>query len=106
MPVGARPDVQVDVSNAIFRLGLTRGFAALPAAELAALPPVDPHAAALGFAEVVGAAVWAAVVTGDARAAEAHIQRVAAELGGFDAGRLAKTFLERVELRLRALRAR
>lgn len=106
VPAGARPGVQVDVSNAIFRLGLTRGFAALPAAELAALPPVDPHAAALGFAEVVGAAVWAAVVTGDARAAEAHIQRVAAELGGVDAGRLAKTFLERVELRLRALRAR
>lgn len=106
VPIGARPDVQVDVSNAIFRLGLTRGFAALPAAAQTGLPPVDPAEAALGFAEVVGAAIGVALVAGDAQAAEAHIQRVAAELGGFDAGRLAATFLERVELRLRALRDR
>jgi GT2 family glycosyltransferase len=95
-----------DVANSIVRLGIERGFAALPdeAMRGEALPVQDPEEGALRYADLLATVLLAERAMGDAPASEAFaldVLRALAPLGG---GRLARAFASRIDWHVDAQR--
>ena len=105
LPPATRDAVRIDLSNAIFGLGVEQGFLAAPAEALRGLdlPPVHEAELVLRYADVVGGAIALANAAGDHAGSLALSDAARHAFAAFADGKLADAFESRAAARVRTL---